>query len=90
MFIGIFFIPVILYFVFKVNSIFTFWFAYIITRPIGASFADWFGKPKNIGGLNIGDQTVSLVFIAIIILLVGYMTITHKDLPNEESESDQA
>jgi uncharacterized membrane-anchored protein len=79
MFIGIFLIPVILRFVFKVNAIFTFWFAYVITRPLGASFADWLGKPKNIGGLNIGDATVSNVLIVIILVLVGYLTITHKD-----------
>jgi uncharacterized membrane-anchored protein len=86
MFIGIFFIPVVLHYVFKVNEIFTFWFAYIITRPLGASFADWFGKPKNIGGLNIGDTTVSLVAIAIIVILVGYLTVTHKD-SNELADS---
>jgi uncharacterized membrane-anchored protein len=85
MFIGIFFIPVILHFVFKVNEIFTFWFAYIITRPLGASFADWFGKPKNIGGLNLGDGHVSLVLIAIIVILVGYVALTHEDDPTKQA-----
>jgi uncharacterized membrane-anchored protein len=79
MFIGFILIPLILQYVFKANSIFTFWFAYILTRPLGASFADWFGKPKNIGGLNVGDPIVSIVFIAIIVILVTYMSITHKD-----------
>jgi uncharacterized membrane-anchored protein len=79
MFIGIFLIPTVLYLVFKANGVFTFWFAYILTRPLGASFADWFGKPQNIGGLNIGDPTVSITFIVIIVILVTYMTRSHLD-----------
>jgi uncharacterized membrane-anchored protein len=87
MFIGIILIPAILHFVFKVNEIFTFWFAYVITRPLGASFADYFGKPKNIGGLNLKDSHVSLVLSALIIILVGYLSYTHKDTPKPEPET---
>jgi uncharacterized membrane-anchored protein len=78
MFIGIFLIPTIGYWL-KFNPIFTFWFAYIVTRPLGASFADWFGKSKSIGGLGFGDGSVSLILTAIIIILVVYMSITHTD-----------
>jgi uncharacterized membrane-anchored protein len=77
-FIGIFLIPVIGYWL-KLNPILTFWFAYIVTRPLGASFADWFGKSKAVGGLGMGDGTVSLILTAIIILFVGYLSITHTD-----------
>ena len=41
------------------NTIFTFWFAYVVTRPLGASFADWLGKPKSVGGLGWGAGRVS-------------------------------
>jgi len=40
------------------NAIFSFWFAYVATRPLGASFADWMGKPKSVGGLGWGDGRV--------------------------------
>ena len=38
-------IPAIGYRWFGMNSILAFWIAYVLTRPVGASFADWFGKP---------------------------------------------
>jgi uncharacterized membrane-anchored protein len=37
------------------NAIFSFWFAYVATRPLGASFADWMSKPKSVRGLGLGD-----------------------------------
>jgi uncharacterized membrane-anchored protein len=54
------------------NPIVAFWFAYIVTRPLGASFADGFSKPTN-GGLNLGDGTVSAIALVIFIGLVAYV-----------------
>jgi uncharacterized membrane-anchored protein len=34
------------------NAVVAFWFAYIVTRPLGASFANWMGVPHILGGLN--------------------------------------
>ncbi|MDB5184364.1 MAG: putative rane-anchored protein [Candidatus Saccharibacteria bacterium] len=59
---------------FKLNEIFTFWFAYVITRPLGASFADWFGKPVP-NGLGHGDGTVSVALSVLIICCVLYMSL---------------
>ena len=56
-----------------VNPIVAFWFAYIITRPLGASFADGFSKPTN-GGLNLGDGTVSAIALVVFIALVAYVS----------------
>ena len=63
---------------FKMNEIFSFWFAYIITRPLGASFADWFGKPVP-NGLGYGDGVVSVVLTIAIALCVIYMTLDRKE-----------
>lgn len=79
----VFVIPGIGYWRFGWNKIFSFWFAYIITRPLGASFADWFGK-SYLGGLGLGDTKVSLVLTILIIIFVIYLTITHKDIKNEQ------
>jgi hypothetical protein len=57
-----------------------FWFAYIVTRPLGASFADWLAWPPSVGGLGLGHGMVSLVSAVIIIGLVGYMAATGKDV----------
>ena len=63
-----------------VNPVLTFWVAYILTRPIGASFADYFGFPKKSGGLGVGHGGVSLVTAILVIGLVWYLAKTHKDL----------
>jgi uncharacterized membrane-anchored protein len=62
------------------NSIFSFWFAYVITRPLGASVADWLGKPTGVGGLGVGDGVVTAVFAVVIIGLVAYLAITRNDV----------
>jgi uncharacterized membrane-anchored protein len=79
MFIGIFLIPAVLYYIFKVNEIFCFWFAYIITRPLGASFADWTSKAKSIGGLDYGDGHVAIFLSIVIVILVAYLSISKLD-----------
>jgi hypothetical protein len=68
------------------NSIFTFWFAYVVTRPLGASFADWVGKPTRVSGLGWGDGRVSLVLTVVIACLVACLVITHKDVQGERGQ----
>jgi uncharacterized membrane-anchored protein len=75
----LFVIPWIGYKKFGWNGIFSFWFAYVITRPLGASFADWFGKPI-LGGLGLGDEIVSIVLTIFVIIFVAYLTIARKDI----------
>jgi uncharacterized membrane-anchored protein len=62
------------------NPILAFWLAYIMTRPLGASSADWVGKPKSVGGLGIGSGVVSLSLTLAIVVLVGYLSVTHSDV----------
>jgi uncharacterized membrane-anchored protein len=62
------------------NPIFSFWFAYVATRPLGASFADWMGKPQSVGGLGLGDGPVALVLTIIIFCFVAYLAITRRDV----------
>lgn len=75
----LFALPGLGYWLLGLNEIFAFWFAYIVTRPLGASFADWVGKPTNLGGAGFGTGKVSLILAALIIIFVGYLTITRKD-----------
>ena len=65
------------------NPVLTFWVAYILTRPIGASFADAFGMPKVSGGLGVGHGPVSLVTLALVLLSIWYLARTGKDRPQE-------
>ena len=75
----LFALPALGYYFLGLNEVVAFWFAYIVTRPLGASFADWFGKPKTATGLDFGDGPVSFVLAALIIILVAWLTITRAD-----------
>jgi uncharacterized membrane-anchored protein len=75
----VFAIPAVGWVRFNWNPIFAFWFAYVVTRPLGASFADGFSKPTS-GGLKLGDPAVSLVEFAIFLVLVAWVTITKIDV----------
>jgi uncharacterized membrane-anchored protein len=54
----------------KLNAIAMFWSAYILTRPLGASFADWAGVSHVRGGLNWGPGNVAMLLSAAICLVV--------------------
>ena len=69
------------------NPIAAFWAAYIITRPLGASVADWLGKSA-LGGLGIGDALVAAVFAVCIALLVVYLTISRIAVPADQRAGD--
>lgn len=55
------------------NAVFAFWAAYVLTRPLGASFADWTGKPQLVGGLGFGDGPVAAVLAALLMAFVAYL-----------------
>jgi uncharacterized membrane-anchored protein len=65
-------------FLLKVNSITLFWISYILTRPFGAAGADLLAKPVSRGGLGLGDGATAVATLLIIIVMVGWLTITHK------------
>ena len=64
------------YYVLKIDGILAFWLAYIFTRPLGASFGDLLSQPTEYGGLVFGTVITSLLFLASIVAIVAYMTIT--------------
>jgi uncharacterized membrane-anchored protein len=57
-----------------------FWAAYVMTRPLGASIADWLGKPTSEGGVGIGAGVTSLVLAAVITVLVAAISRPHPRL----------
>ncbi len=77
-------VPAAARWLFRANEVLTFWCAYILTRPLGASFADWFGKPKTAGGLGWGDGIVSLLLAILIVIFVGYMMFNREEAKHED------
>lgn len=64
------------YFFLGLDPILGFWLAYILTRPLGASFGDLLSQPAEYGGMGFGTIITSALFLAAIIAIVGYMSIT--------------
>ena len=66
-------VPAVAHRWFGLNAIVAFWFAYIVTRPLGASFADWLGVSHARGGLNWGTGGVSIGTAILITGVVAYL-----------------
>lgn len=73
-------VPAIGWWRFNLNPIVAFWAAYVLTRPLGASLADWLAKPTSRSGLGLGDGTVSAIALAVFIGLVAYVGHTKRDI----------
>jgi uncharacterized membrane-anchored protein len=76
----LFALPGLAYWRLGLNAIAAFWFSYIVTRPLGASIADWLGKAY-LGGLGLGDDKVSLALLVLYVAFVAYISVTRKDVP---------
>jgi uncharacterized membrane-anchored protein len=73
-------VPAVGYARFQLNAIVAFWVAYVLTRPLGASIADLFGKPRSVGGIGIGSGVVSVALAVAIAAAVGLLTVTRSDV----------
>jgi uncharacterized membrane-anchored protein len=73
-------IPAVAWKFFGLNSVVAFWFAYVVTRPLGASFADWLSKPHSLSGANYGDGPVALTITIIVAILVAYLAVARNDI----------
>ncbi|HXT36793.1 MAG TPA: hypothetical protein VN837_14555 [Chloroflexota bacterium] len=84
LFVAVFAVPALAYWRLGLNAIVAFWSSYIVTRPIGASYADWLGKARSVRGLGLGDGPVSLVLGILIVGFVAYLTVTREDTKGEQ------
>lgn len=79
-FLGVILLPLIGWRWLGLNPIVAFWAAYIVTRPLGASFADWISKPSSATGINFGDGPTALVFAVAVLVLTVYLAIARPDI----------
>jgi uncharacterized membrane-anchored protein len=87
---ALFLIPILARRLLTWNEVFTFWFAYILTRPLGASFADWFDMPQSVGGLHIPRVVVAVVLAVFMAAIVAYLSRSRIDIQPEGEESESA
>jgi uncharacterized membrane-anchored protein len=80
MFFLIILIPAVAWSRFGLNAVVAFWFAYVVTRPLGASFADYLGRPQSLSGLGLGSGRIAVVVTVVVACLVGYLAVTRRDI----------
>lgn len=68
------------YCVLRMNGILAFWLAYILTRPMGASFGDLLAQPVGNGGLGFGTVVTTVIFLTAIAGIIVYMTLSREGL----------
>lgn len=79
-FAGAIVVVAILHFGLKLNAILSFWLAYILTRPLGASIGDYLASPTGEGGLGLGTNLTSIIFLSAILALVVFLAISKRDV----------
>jgi len=62
------------------NAVASFWIAYILTRPLGASTGDLLSQPRADGGLGLGTTLTSVIFLGAILAVVAFLSITRRDV----------
>ena len=73
-------IPAVAWWRLGMNGVAAFWFAYVVTRPLGASFADYISKPPNTSGIGFGDGPTAALFTVAVAVLVLYLSIARPDI----------
>lgn len=82
-------IPLVAYWRLHMNPVLAFWFAYTLTRPLGASVADWLGVPHYLGGLDWGRGIVAIVLLVPLVIVVAYMAVSRIDIPRRGGDQLQ-
>jgi uncharacterized membrane-anchored protein len=73
-------IPALAHWRLGLDGVAAFWMSYVVTRPLGASFADYISKPKDTSGINFGDGPTAIVFAVAVFVLVIYLTLARPDI----------
>jgi uncharacterized membrane-anchored protein len=78
------------HFALGLNAVWSFWIAYVLTRPLGASIGDYLSQPTGDGGLGFGTVVTSVLFLAVILGLVVYLSVTRRDVVEGDRPAPQA
>ena len=73
-------IPAVAWWKLGLNEVVAFWSAYVVTRPLGASFADYISKPQDLSGINFGNGPTAVLFAVVVAVLVLYLAIARPDI----------
>jgi len=62
------------------DGVAAFWMSYVVTRPLGASFADYISKPKSLSGIDFGDGPTAIAFAVAVLVVVSYLALARPDI----------
>jgi uncharacterized membrane-anchored protein len=88
MFLGLIAVPFVAHRWLGMNEVLAFWVAYVLTRPLGASFADWMAVETHRGGLNLGAGGASAILVVVVALCIRYLARTKIDVLVEDVDLD--
>jgi uncharacterized membrane-anchored protein len=89
LFVGAIALVAALHYGLRINAVLSFWLAYILTRPLGASTGDLLASARKAGGLGLGTTVTSFVFLGAILVVVTFLTITKRDVAEIEAEAQR-
>ncbi|MEV6979684.1 hypothetical protein AB0M95_00200 [Sphaerisporangium sp. NPDC051017] len=75
------------HFVLRAGAVLTFWIAYVLTRPLGASLGDYLSQSPDDGGLGLGTVATSGLFLVTILAFVVYLAVTRRDATPAETSA---
>src|SRR5713226_1483947 len=67
------------------NAVLTFWLAYILTRPLGASLGDLLSQARAYGGFGLGTAYTSIAFLIVIVALVTFVSFDGRRLHHADN-----
>jgi uncharacterized membrane-anchored protein len=73
---------------FKLGAVVAFWCAYVMTRPLGASFGDFLSQPHDVGGVALGVVGTSFIFLSLILGLVVFLSYTKRDVVTQTADAE--
>ncbi|HZY76457.1 MAG TPA: hypothetical protein VFE40_09070 [Jatrophihabitantaceae bacterium] len=82
-------VPAVAYYL-GMNAVVTFWFAYVLTRPLGASFADYMDYPKARAGLGLPHVLVWGSLAAAMIILTALLAVSERRSRDRSAGSSYA
>ena len=90
LFFAVILLPALAWWRFGLNGTAAFWMAYVVTRPLGASFADYTSKPHSMTGIGFGNGQTALVIALAVFGLVSYLAIARPDIQHPAGASAES
>ncbi|MER6083873.1 hypothetical protein [Streptomyces sp. NPDC001833] len=78
------------HFALDLDAVWSFWIAYVLTRPLGASVGDYLSQPTGDGGAGLGTVVTSVLFLGVVLGLVVYLAVTRKDVTQPQQAARHA